>query len=295
MYILKTHKIGDMNLLLVRYRNPFLLALLLAVLVTIVVSDFKLFPITFHKSLAAAAELADTMPATPAVPMRSFIEIENSCGIHFEGDCVVARARPATTSAAVAKLRNGIVLEVASTSVTDDTGLVWYHVIFDESVRYPERLWANWYVAAENARLFEDIGPQDLDQSAGVATSTKHIIVSRSKQMLYAYDGDTLFLETPVSTGLDLTPTPRGTFHIYRKTPSRYMQGPLPGVSDQYYDLPGVPWDLYFTEQGGAIHGAYWHNSFGEQWSHGCVNLPLDVAHKLYDWADVGVEVLVQD
>ena len=73
------------------------------------------------------------------------------------------------------------------------------------------------------------------------------------------------------------------------------MQGPLPGISDQYYDLPGVPWNLYFTHEGAAIHGAYWHDNFGKPRSHGCVNLPLAEAHKLYTWADIGVQVFVQD
>ena len=82
---------------------------------------------------------------------------------------------------------------------------------------------------------------------------------------------------------------------VYKKTPSRYMQGPLPPISDQFYDLPGVPWNLYFTNEGGAIHGAYWHESFGEQRSHGCVNLPLDKAKELYLWAPLGTEVFVHD
>jgi lipoprotein-anchoring transpeptidase ErfK/SrfK len=73
------------------------------------------------------------------------------------------------------------------------------------------------------------------------------------------------------------------------------MQGPLPGISEQYYDLPGVPWNLYFTQEGGAIHGAYWHDKFGEEWSHGCVNLPLDSARTLYQWADIGTSVYVHD
>ena len=73
------------------------------------------------------------------------------------------------------------------------------------------------------------------------------------------------------------------------------MQGPVPGVSDDAYDLPGVPWDLYFTHGGAVIHGAYWHDKFGEPWSHGCVNLPLQKAKELYLWADVGTPVTVQD
>lgn len=69
----------------------------------------------------------------------------------------------------------------------------------------------------------------------------KEIIVDLGEQKLSAYNGDELFMEVSISTGLDDLPTPRGTFHIFEKTPSRYMQGPLPNISDQYYDLPGVP------------------------------------------------------
>jgi lipoprotein-anchoring transpeptidase ErfK/SrfK len=286
-----------MNALLHRYRAPLLLAVLMSTLVTIL--WVSTVPALFHSAkiehLAAVAQMLPEV-VVPTPPHSSYIEIQNSCGIHYEGDCVVARAAATTSAPVIAKLRNGIVLAVAPQAITDENGRIWYRVVFDESVRYPERISAEWYVAGDNVRAFEDTGVQALPVSDTVPTTTeKHILISRSEQMLYAYDGDVLFLKTPVSTGLDLTPTPRGIFHIYKKTPSRYMQGPLPGISDQYYDLPGVPWNLYFTYQGGAIHGAYWHNSFGEQWSHGCVNLPLDTAHTLYDWADLGTEVTVQD
>jgi lipoprotein-anchoring transpeptidase ErfK/SrfK len=167
-------------------------------------------------------------------------------------------------------------------------------VTFDEWVRYPERVTDTWYVAADYVRHFNDPGPSDLAPGTHPQT-TKRIVVNRTKEMLYAYDGDTLFMQEPISSGLELTPTPRGTFTIYRKTPSRYMQGPLPGISDQYYDLPGVPWNLYFTVDGAVIHGAYWHNHFGEPWSHGCVNLSPENAQKLYHWAELGTPVIIQD
>ena len=103
-------------------------------------------------------------------------------------------------------------------------------------------------------------------------------------------------MELPISTGLELTPTETGTFTVFKKTPSRYMQGPLPGFVDrQAYDLPGVPWNLYFTQGGAVIHGAYWHNSFGKPYSHGCVNLPPQQAKKLYNWAPLGTKVIVTD
>jgi hypothetical protein len=189
-----------------------------------------------------------------------------------------------------------MVLEVASTTVEAE-GHTWYRVVFTEWLRYPERVTDDWYVAGDYVRRFTEPTEDELPAGDGrdASPTTRHILIDRSEQMLYAYDGSTLFMKTPVSTGLDLTPTPRGMFRIYKKTPTRYMQGPLPGISDQYYDLPGVPWDLYFTAEGGAIHGAYWHNSFGQEWSHGCVNLPLETARIIYYWAPVGTEVTVRD
>ena len=128
-----------------------------------------------------------------------------------------------------------------------------------------------------------------------VASTTKRIVVNLTEEMLYAYDGDELFLKEPISPGLELTPTPRGIFSVFYKTPSRYMQGPIPGISDQEYDLPGVSWNLYFTPEGAVIHGAYWHDNFGKKWSHGCVNLFPKNAEKLYLWADLGTPVIVKD
>ena len=240
--------------------------------------------------MAAVAEASEEIPV-PA-PTFPYIEIVGSCGPHFEGDCVVARAGPGNEFASVSRLRNGVVLKTSDEIETD--GHVWYKVSFDEDIRYPERVARTWWVAGEYARPFLDTGEEALVAGES-ASSTKHIIVDRGSQMLYAYDGDTLFMETKVSTGLEMTPTPRGTFTVFKKTPTRYMQGPLPGISDQYYDLPGVPWDLYFTSEGATIHGAYWHNEFGERWSHGCVNLPLQEAQKLYQWADLGTLVIVRD
>jgi lipoprotein-anchoring transpeptidase ErfK/SrfK len=191
------------------------------------------------------------------------------------------------------KLRTGVVLKISD--IIREEGHMWYKVTRDDWVRYPERVTSEWYVEATSSVRISKNTAEELPASPATASTSKHIVVDRSDQTLSAYDGDTLFMQEAVSTGLELTPTPRGTFTVYKKTPSRYMQGPLPGISDQYYDLPGVPWNLYFTYQGGVIHGAYWHTSFGQRWSHGCVNLPPDQARTLYEWADVGTPVLVRD
>lgn len=239
-----------------------------------------------------------TQTATPEEkPLSHYIEIINGCGTAYDGGpCVNMRLGPSTSAPIAAKLRTGIVLKVEADTTQSSDGHTWYKIIFDKDIRYPERIGGDWYVAVDptSVRPFEDIGDINLDYKHPPATN-KRIVVDISQQKLYAYDGDTLFMEEPISTGLEFTPTPVGTFAVYKKTPSRYMQGPLPGVSDQKYDLPGVPWNLYFTKEGAVIHGAYWHNHFGEQWSHGCVNLEPETAKKLYEWADIGMPVTVQN
>lgn len=224
---------------------------------------------------------------------HDYMEVVGGCGPGYEGTCVLAHTRPDHAAPVAASLRTGMVLKVAHTLEQEDG--MWYEVEFDSWIRYPGRVSAKWYVAATSSlRLSKETGEENL-VGEPVTPPTKRIVVDRSEQRLTAYNGDEVVLETAVSTGLTLTPTPRGTFTVYRKTPARYMQGPLPGISDQYYDLPGVPWNLYFTLQGGVVHGAYWHDKFGTPWSHGCVNLAPEDARFLYHWANIGTAVIIQD
>ena len=97
--------------------------------------------------------------------------------------------------------------------------------------------------------------------------------------------GDTVVLNTIISSGTAATPTVTGSFRIGNKYPAQRMIGPG-------YDIPNVPSVMYFW-QGYAIHGAYWHNNFGTPMSHGCVHLTPGEASYLYNWADVGTEVYV--
>lgn len=225
-------------------------------------------------------------------PLFEYLEVMDGCGPYYDtGTCVNMRSGPGTEYPVVERLRTGVVLRVEKEITID--GRMWNKIGFDNTVKYPDRLGSELYVANEFVRTFYDDGNHLLVKSS--PTNTKRIVIDLGKEMLYAYDGDTLFMQEPVSTGLELTPTARGTFTVFKMTPARYMQGPIPGVSDQVYDLPGVPWNLYFTADGAVIHGAYWHDHFGEPWSHGCVNLPPQKAKELYMWAEVGTKVIVRD
>lgn len=225
-------------------------------------------------------------------PEFGYIEVVDSCGPYHEGACVNVRSAPRKDAPLVDRLRTGAVLRVGDK--VGEYGDEWYPIIYDEWLRYPERVSKERYVSARYVTYFSNEGIVELKEGEKYKT-TKRIIVDRSDQKLYAYDGKVLYMEETISTGIELTPTPRGSFKVYKKTPTRYMQGPLPGISAKKYDLPGVPWNLYFTNEGAVIHGTFWHDKFGRVWSNGCVNLPPEKAKKLYMWADIGTEVIVRD
>jgi len=248
--------------------------------------------LTSAVALISRGEQASTTINT-LEPVFHYIEIIDGCGPYYDtGTCVNMRSGPGTNYPVVGRLRTGVVLKVEGTTIQKDRA--WYKIIFDGDIRYPERVKGDWYVAVDptSVQSLENIGDEELTKDT--ASTTKRIVVDMSQEKLYAYDGDVLFMEELISTGHDATPTPAGTFSVFKKTPSRYMQGPILEVSDQYYDLPGVPWNLYFTQGGAVIHGAYWHDHFGEEWSHGCVNLPPQKAKELYLWADVDTKVTVR-
>jgi len=106
--------------------------------------------------------------------------------------------------------------------------------------------------------------------------------------MLFAWENGKITFQTSVSTGLPQTPTVLGSYKIYLKYPTQEMIGY--SEVNGHYDLTNVPNVMYFY-QGYSIHGAYWHNNFGNPMSNGCVNTPLQVASWLYNWAPVGTQI----
>ncbi len=110
----------------------------------------------------------------------------------------------------------------------------------------------------------------------------KWIEVSLEQQKLRAWEGDTIVMEFSISSGKWL-PTPKGDFNIWYKTRFQRMRGGSKELGT-FYDLPNVPYNMFFKGNF-ALHGAYWHNNFGEPMSHGCVNEPIANAAQIFDWA----------
>ncbi|MFO7170499.1 MAG: L,D-transpeptidase [Chloroflexota bacterium] len=119
----------------------------------------------------------------------------------------------------------------------------------------------------------------------------RSIRVDLTRQMLTAYEGDVPVFTAPVATGKDGFNTPTGSFAIYAKYPVQTMAGSAGGET---WHVPNIPFVQYIVG-GVALHGTYWHDLWGTgvRMSHGCINLNIDDAQWLYEWADVGTPVEV--
>lgn len=122
-----------------------------------------------------------------------------------------------------------------------------------------------------------------------VEPNERWVDVNLTDQRLVAYEGTTPIYETAISSGLAPNYTVTGQFRIYYRLESQTMDGTRLGFD---YVTPNVPHVQYFYGDF-ALHGAYWHNNFGQPMSHGCVNLNLPDAEWLYQWADYGTLVNV--
>jgi hypothetical protein len=85
------------------------------------------------------------------------------------------------------------------------------------------------------------------------------------------------------ATGMvtDAYATPAGTLMTYWKIISKNMTA---GSESAGYSTPAVPWCTFIASGGVAIHGAFWHNAFGERRSHGCVNVSPEDAKWIFRW-----------
>ncbi len=165
-------------------------------------------------------------------------------------------------------------------------GQPWYRLT-------DELLHEDYHVQAAHMRPItaEELTPI----SPQVPEGQKTIEVDLLRQTFTAFEYGQAVFKTEISSGLpgygprvdpEETQTPKGTFTIDIKMPSKHMgDGKL--TSDvSAYELPGVSWTSFFNHPSGiAFHGTYWHDNFGSRMSHGCVNMRTEDAKWLYRWS----------
>lgn len=152
---------------------------------------------------------------------------------------------------------------------------------------YNELYWADG--AGLKILTEEEVAPI----SPNVDPNDKHIEVDLDFQTLSCYEGSSEVYFCRVSSGLKnifdpatglpntKLATPAGNLLTHWKIVSLNMTA---GSFQSGYSTPAVPWSTMISGEGIAIHGAFWHNAFGEKRSHGCINVTPEDAKWIFRW-----------
>lgn len=137
--------------------------------------------------------------------------------------------------------------------------------------------------------------PDAAGVEAVVVPARKQIVVDKSQQRAYVYENGNLLWTFVVSTGMPGSETWEGTFAVRSKIPNAYAQ--LWGLQ--------MPYWLGFYHTGYLENGFHalpimpsgavlWDGHLGTPVSYGCVILNYEDAQTLFQWAEIGTEVVVQ-
>jgi len=142
---------------------------------------------------------------------------------------------------------------------------------------YPLHDGSGWVEARAVRRYIPAAPPENVSDTA------IWVDVEVSQQTLTLYRGSKPIFLTVISSGTGKNPTPLGLYRMESKHALTDMRS-KPGDDDAYH-VEAVPWAMYFDGRF-AVHGAYWHNRFGNRVSHGCVNLSPKDAKRVFDALD---------
>jgi len=109
----------------------------------------------------------------------------------------------------------------------------------------------------------------------------KRVEIDKTHQVLRAYEGDRLILQSRVSTGKGNS-TPNGSFHVEGKERMHYSK---------LFKNASMPFSV-------QVSGHYFIHGFGSvpnrPASHGCIRLPLtngNPAKVFFEWVEIGTPV----
>lgn len=161
----------------------------------------------------------------------------------------------------------------------DDSGVMWYRI--NEEYGY-DTFWSP-------AKAFRPIQEEEI-APIHPEVENKEIVVNihPKKQYLSCFEGDSEVYFCRISSGQAENSTPISPYGwpIWRKAISYHMGG---NTARGGWDTPGIGWTCLFHGEGAAIHSTFWHNNFGEQMSHGCVNVRPEDAKWIFRWCSPSV------
>lgn len=157
----------------------------------------------------------------------------------------------------------------------------------DKEIKEISRLLRNNGTIIHNLHfLSKDAGENEKGQINGGS----YVEIDLSRQVLWLYEKGEVTLITYIVSGMMNTDrqTPSGIYSL------KYKQSPAVLVGADYQ----TPVSYWMPFNGGiGFHDATWQPSFGGDvcyynGSHGCINLPLDMAKEIYDRIDKGYPVI---
>ncbi len=257
-------------------------------------------------------QLKDMPSIVPAVQATTDINVRTSPSV---GDNRITVVRKGTRLAKAEKLDNGWYRVVyngedayVSGEFVNDTFMVVgepYKMVYmtqdstisstpfgEELYSIPEYELAKVFGETDDFYLVESDAGVGYVKKAQTGTLTgTYVVVDISTQTLTLYRGMEELFSTDVVTGKeDSTPSDIGVFDIDSKQTDAVLKG-------DDYSCPVKYWMPYNGGEG--LHDASWRAVFGgniyiTSGSHGCINMPIDAAERVYKEVSVSDKVLVK-
>jgi lipoprotein-anchoring transpeptidase ErfK/SrfK len=127
-------------------------------------------------------------------------------------------------------------------------------------------------------------------------TPGQRIVISIAEQRMRVYENGALLYDWPISTGMASSPTYTGVFQILSKEENAYasqwdlwmpnFMAIYRAGADVYNGIHALP----ILSSGRRL----WEGLLGSPASYGCIILGIQEAEILYNWADVGVIVVIE-
>ena len=177
---------------------------------------------------------------------------------------------------------------------------LWFKQQQKAQVTPPSQLLGKQQPAVFNREIYDRMNADNIS-----------ILVSLSRQRLYASIGEDVAIDSPISSGKAARRTPSGSFTVLEKDPNhhssvygnfvdssgRVVRGGVSALIDaapsgSHFEGAPMKWFMRLTWEGVGMHVGILP---GYPASHGCIRLPADVAQALYTKVKVGTPVKVVD
>jgi lipoprotein-anchoring transpeptidase ErfK/SrfK len=227
----------------------------------------------------ASGEWADSwrLPDASEAPNGFWVEVTSQAPV---------RAGPTINAPTVGTLEAGSHVKVLSEEADPDGDPTpWYRI---DGGRYAgARLYGG--------RTNRVPAPQPNTTPPAEAGTGRWLVVDRQAATLTLVQDGQPELATFVSIGRAGVDTPSGQYQIVRKLAMDDMSSERNPTADRSYALPSVPNVMYFSTEGDAVHGTYWHDKFGTQESQGCINLTMTDAAYIFGRTERSTPLVILD